>query len=109
MEEEAVQPGGSEETMLERLFSYYGSVQGDNKGYYLAYHCLLKRSTVFEFAGTVNITVNAPDIIGKIKIFPVCYRNQSPAARREAPSLLAWSQSWDKLGGVQCSGLVESC
>ncbi|XP_034384778.1 unconventional myosin-XVIIIa isoform X8 [Cyclopterus lumpus] len=32
MEEEAVQPGGSEETMLERLFSHYGSAQGDNKG-----------------------------------------------------------------------------
>lgn len=29
MEEEAVQPGGSEETMLERLFRYYGSAQGD--------------------------------------------------------------------------------
>ncbi|XP_076023990.1 unconventional myosin-XVIIIa isoform X4 [Genypterus blacodes] len=32
MEEEAVQPGGSEETMLERLFSYYGTAQGENKG-----------------------------------------------------------------------------
>ncbi|XP_041795864.1 unconventional myosin-XVIIIa isoform X3 [Chelmon rostratus] len=32
MEEEAVQPGGSEETMLDRLFSYYGSAQGENKG-----------------------------------------------------------------------------
>ncbi|XP_026219806.1 unconventional myosin-XVIIIa isoform X1 [Anabas testudineus] len=32
MEEEAVQPGGSEETMLQRLFSYYGSTQGENKG-----------------------------------------------------------------------------
>ncbi|XP_074496153.1 unconventional myosin-XVIIIa isoform X10 [Sebastes fasciatus] len=32
MEEEAIQPGGSEETMLERLFSYYGSAQGENKG-----------------------------------------------------------------------------
>lgn len=32
MEEEAVQPGGSEEIMLERLFSYYGSTQGDSKG-----------------------------------------------------------------------------
>uniref|UniRef100_A0A1A7Z1E8 Myosin XVIIIAb n=1 Tax=Iconisemion striatum TaxID=60296 RepID=A0A1A7Z1E8_9TELE len=32
MEEEAVQPGGSEETMLERLFSYYSSGQGENKG-----------------------------------------------------------------------------
>ncbi|XP_062417294.1 unconventional myosin-XVIIIa isoform X8 [Pungitius pungitius] len=32
MEEEAVQPGGSEETMLDRLFSYYGSAQGETKG-----------------------------------------------------------------------------
>ncbi|XP_072249254.1 unconventional myosin-XVIIIa-like isoform X1 [Leuresthes tenuis] len=32
MEEEAVQPGGSEETMLERFFSYYGYAQGENKG-----------------------------------------------------------------------------
>ena len=32
MEEEAVQPGGTEDTLLERLFSYYGPTQGDNKG-----------------------------------------------------------------------------
>lgn len=32
MEEEAAQPGGSEETLLERLFSYYGPAHGDNKG-----------------------------------------------------------------------------
>uniref|UniRef100_A0A8C6U8Q3 Myosin XVIIIAb n=1 Tax=Neogobius melanostomus TaxID=47308 RepID=A0A8C6U8Q3_9GOBI len=32
LEEEAVHPGGSEETMLERLFSYYGSTQGVGKG-----------------------------------------------------------------------------
>ncbi|XP_077578194.1 myosin-XVIIIa isoform X2 [Stigmatopora nigra] len=32
MEEEAVNPVGSEETMLERLFSYYGSAQGERKG-----------------------------------------------------------------------------
>ncbi|XP_072312347.1 unconventional myosin-XVIIIa isoform X4 [Eucyclogobius newberryi] len=32
LEEEAVHPGGSEETMLERLFNYYGSAQGDGKG-----------------------------------------------------------------------------
>ncbi|XP_042153452.1 unconventional myosin-XVIIIa-like isoform X9 [Oncorhynchus tshawytscha] len=39
MEEEAVQPGGSEATLLERLFSYYGPDQGDNKG-----HALLLKS-----------------------------------------------------------------
>lgn len=37
MEEEAVQPGGSEETLLDRLFSYYGSVQGESKGGALAH------------------------------------------------------------------------
>ncbi|KAG7281407.1 hypothetical protein CRUP_029856, partial [Coryphaenoides rupestris] len=31
MEEEAVQPGGSEETLLERLFSYYGPAHGGEK------------------------------------------------------------------------------
>uniref|UniRef100_A0A8B9JH92 Myosin XVIIIAb n=1 Tax=Astyanax mexicanus TaxID=7994 RepID=A0A8B9JH92_ASTMX len=32
MEEEALQPGGSEETLLERLFSYYGPTEGESKG-----------------------------------------------------------------------------
>lgn len=32
MEEEALQPGGSEETLLERLFSYYSPVDGETKG-----------------------------------------------------------------------------
>ncbi|XP_053363675.1 unconventional myosin-XVIIIa isoform X3 [Clarias gariepinus] len=31
MEEEALQPGGSEETLLERLFSYYGPSEGEVK------------------------------------------------------------------------------
>ncbi|KAL0973326.1 hypothetical protein UPYG_G00201980 [Umbra pygmaea] len=40
MEEEAVHPGGSEDTLLERLFSYYGPDQGDSK----PAHTLLLRS-----------------------------------------------------------------
>ncbi|KAJ8280867.1 hypothetical protein GJAV_G00060170 [Gymnothorax javanicus] len=32
MEEEALLPGGSEETLLERLFSYYGPPRNDSKG-----------------------------------------------------------------------------
>ncbi|XP_055081910.1 unconventional myosin-XVIIIa isoform X4 [Periophthalmus magnuspinnatus] len=32
LEEEAIHPGGSEATMLERLFTYYGSNQADGKG-----------------------------------------------------------------------------
>ncbi|XP_061683938.1 unconventional myosin-XVIIIa isoform X2 [Syngnathoides biaculeatus] len=32
LEEEAVNPSGSEETMLERLFGYYGSAQEEQKG-----------------------------------------------------------------------------
>ncbi|XP_058269855.1 unconventional myosin-XVIIIa isoform X8 [Hemibagrus wyckioides] len=35
MEEEALQPGGSEETLLERLFSYYGPTEGEVKGHNL--------------------------------------------------------------------------
>nr|XP_043897918.1 unconventional myosin-XVIIIa-like isoform X3 [Solea senegalensis] len=33
MEEEAVQPGGSEQTLLGRLFSYYGPAEGESKGH----------------------------------------------------------------------------
>ncbi|XP_068455923.1 unconventional myosin-XVIIIa-like isoform X4 [Clinocottus analis] len=33
MEEEALQPGGSEETLLARLFSYYGPAEGESKGH----------------------------------------------------------------------------
>ncbi|XP_042647411.1 unconventional myosin-XVIIIa isoform X19 [Tyto alba] len=33
LEEEALQPGGSEETLLERLFSYYGPQEGGKKGH----------------------------------------------------------------------------
>lgn len=35
MEEEALQPGSSEETLLGRLFSYYGPAEGDSKGKHL--------------------------------------------------------------------------
>ncbi|XP_026226851.1 unconventional myosin-XVIIIa-like isoform X5 [Anabas testudineus] len=33
IEEEALQPGGSEETLLQRLFSYYGPAEGESKGH----------------------------------------------------------------------------
>ncbi|XP_019903821.3 unconventional myosin-XVIIIa isoform X3 [Esox lucius] len=39
MEEEALQPGGSEDTLLGRLFSYYGPAEGQSKG-----HTLLLKS-----------------------------------------------------------------
>ncbi|XP_078235301.1 unconventional myosin-XVIIIa isoform X11 [Pogona vitticeps] len=32
LEEESLQPGGNEETLLERLFTYYGPQDGDKKG-----------------------------------------------------------------------------
>ncbi|KAL1266379.1 hypothetical protein QQF64_002054, partial [Cirrhinus molitorella] len=32
MEEEVLQPGGSEETLLQRLFSYYGPAEGESTG-----------------------------------------------------------------------------
>ncbi|XP_056119401.1 unconventional myosin-XVIIIa isoform X5 [Rhinichthys klamathensis goyatoka] len=45
MEEEAMQPGGSEETLLERLYSYYSPVDGETKGPAL----LLKSEKVHHF------------------------------------------------------------
>uniref|UniRef100_A0A672P081 Unconventional myosin-XVIIIa-like n=1 Tax=Sinocyclocheilus grahami TaxID=75366 RepID=A0A672P081_SINGR len=33
MEEEVLQPGGSEETLLQRLFSYYGPAEGESTGH----------------------------------------------------------------------------
>ncbi|XP_062869694.1 unconventional myosin-XVIIIa-like isoform X1 [Trichomycterus rosablanca] len=39
MEEEALQPAGSDETLLERLFGYYGPAEGESKG-----HTLLLKS-----------------------------------------------------------------
>lgn len=32
LEEESLQPGGNEDTLLERLFTYYGPQDGDKKG-----------------------------------------------------------------------------
>lgn len=34
LEEEALVPGATEDTLLERLFSYYGPQEGDKKGGY---------------------------------------------------------------------------
>ncbi|XP_056140600.1 unconventional myosin-XVIIIa-like [Lampris incognitus] len=50
IEEEALQPGGSEETLLGRLFSYYGPAEGESRGHTLLlkserpYHFLLGHS-----------------------------------------------------------------
>uniref|UniRef100_A0A667YGT7 Myosin XVIIIAa n=1 Tax=Myripristis murdjan TaxID=586833 RepID=A0A667YGT7_9TELE len=50
MEEEALQPEGSEETLLGRLFSYYGPAEGESKGHTFllkserAHHFLLGHS-----------------------------------------------------------------
>lgn len=96
MEEEAVQPGGSEETMLERLFSYYGSAQGENKG---------------EPSRWDPIETDRPDPTAHIlgEMCSVCCRSRSAAARREASSLPAGPQPRDRLGGVQRSGLANPC
>lgn len=45
MEEEALQPGGTEETLLGRLFSYYGPAEGESKGKRRA--CILIKTHIF--------------------------------------------------------------
>lgn len=47
MEEEALQPAGCEETLLGRLFSYYGPAEGESKG--KARACILKRHVAHVF------------------------------------------------------------
>ncbi|KAL2095355.1 hypothetical protein ACEWY4_010074 [Coilia grayii] len=50
MEEEAMQPGGTEDSLLDRLFSYYGPAEGQSKGHTVllkserAHHFLLGHS-----------------------------------------------------------------
>uniref|UniRef100_A0A8C3AAB1 Myosin XVIIIA n=1 Tax=Cyclopterus lumpus TaxID=8103 RepID=A0A8C3AAB1_CYCLU len=88
MEEEAVQPGGSEETMLERLFSHYGSAQGDNKGASL----LLRGEKPHLFLlghshGTDWVEYNAQGWLSHAK--------HNPAAQNAA-TLLQDSQKYDR-------------
>ncbi|XP_073685105.1 unconventional myosin-XVIIIa [Garra rufa] len=45
MEEEVLQPGGSEETLLQRLFSYYGPAEGESTGHTV----VLKSETAHHF------------------------------------------------------------
>ncbi|XP_060799933.1 unconventional myosin-XVIIIa isoform X2 [Neoarius graeffei] len=84
MEEEALQPGGSEETLLERLFSYYGPTEGEVKGPNLLlksekqYHFLLGHSH-----GTDWVEY---DVLGWL-----CHAKQNPASQN-AVTLLQDSQ-----------------
>lgn len=102
MEEEAVQPGGSEETMLDRLFSYYGAAHGDNKGEQQAcesWMAVLRTSRLDSFWCLEWVAA----------LIPLCSRSHSAAARRDAPQLPAGPQPRNWLGGVQRSGLAEPC
>uniref|UniRef100_A0A8D0D9J0 Myosin XVIIIA n=1 Tax=Sander lucioperca TaxID=283035 RepID=A0A8D0D9J0_SANLU len=98
MEEEAVQPGGSEETMLERLFSYYGSVQGENKGASL----LLRGEKPHLFLlghshGTDWVEYNAQGWLSHAK--------HNPAAQNAA-TLLQDSQKYDHTRNIQLLEIV---
>ncbi|KAI4886508.1 hypothetical protein NFI96_024884 [Prochilodus magdalenae] len=80
MEEEALQPGGSEETLLERLFSYYGPSEGEAKGPNL----LLKSEKTHHFLlghshGTDWVEYNAQGWLSHAK--------QNPASQNAATLL----------------------
>ncbi|XP_076138238.1 unconventional myosin-XVIIIa isoform X7 [Alosa pseudoharengus] len=80
MEEEAVLPGGSEETLLDRLFSYYGSSEGDGKGNTL----LLKSDKPHHFLlghghGTDWVEYNMQGWL--------CHAKQNPASQNAATLL----------------------
>uniref|UniRef100_A0A671LCM1 Unconventional myosin-XVIIIa-like n=1 Tax=Sinocyclocheilus anshuiensis TaxID=1608454 RepID=A0A671LCM1_9TELE len=94
MEEEALQPGGSEETLLERLFSYYSPVDGESKGPALllksekAHHFLLGHSH-----GTDWVEYDARGWLSHAK--------QNPASQNAA-ILLQDSQKRSRVHFVHC-------
>uniref|UniRef100_A0A8B9JI21 Myosin XVIIIAb n=1 Tax=Astyanax mexicanus TaxID=7994 RepID=A0A8B9JI21_ASTMX len=94
MEEEALQPGGSEETLLERLFSYYGPTEGESKGPNL----LLKSEKSHHFFlghshGTDWVEYNAQGWLSHAK--------QNPASQNAA-TLLQDSQKRSRVHFVHC-------
>uniref|UniRef100_A0A8C1N4N1 Myosin XVIIIAb n=1 Tax=Cyprinus carpio TaxID=7962 RepID=A0A8C1N4N1_CYPCA len=94
MEEEALQPGGSEETLLERLFRYYSPVDGESKGPALllksekAHHFLLGHSH-----GTDWVEYDARGWLSHAK--------QNPASQNAA-ILLQDSQKRSRVHFVHC-------
>uniref|UniRef100_A0A8C7LG22 Myosin XVIIIAa n=1 Tax=Oncorhynchus kisutch TaxID=8019 RepID=A0A8C7LG22_ONCKI len=85
MEEEALQPGGSEDTLLGRLFSYYGPAEGESKGHTL----LLKSERLHHFLlghshGTDWVEYDARGWLSHAKQNPVSTNAGIPAN----PSLL---------------------
>uniref|UniRef100_A0A4W5KEB1 Myosin XVIIIAa n=1 Tax=Hucho hucho TaxID=62062 RepID=A0A4W5KEB1_9TELE len=85
MEEEALQPGGSEDTLLGRLFSYYGPAEGESKGHTL----LLKSERLHHFLlghshGTDWVEYDARGWLSHAKQNPVSANAGIPAY----PSLL---------------------
>ncbi|XP_076130981.1 unconventional myosin-XVIIIa isoform X3 [Alosa pseudoharengus] len=85
MEEEAVQPGGTEDSLLDRLFSYYGPAEGQTKGHTVllkserAHHFLLGHSH-----GTDWVEYDARGWLGHAK--------HNPASQNAAGLLLQNSQ-----------------
>ncbi|XP_039612628.1 unconventional myosin-XVIIIa-like isoform X5 [Polypterus senegalus] len=72
MEEEVLQPGGNEETLLEKLFTYYAPQGGDNKGQ----TALLKSDQPFHFIlghsyGTDWVEYDAKGWLNYAKQIPV--------------------------------------
>ncbi|XP_043910377.1 unconventional myosin-XVIIIa isoform X3 [Protopterus annectens] len=80
LEEEALQPGGNEDSLLERLFSYYGPLEGDKKDQ----SPLLKSSRTHHFFlghsfGTNWVEYNASGWLN--------YAKQNPASQNAAALL----------------------
>ncbi|XP_053543065.1 unconventional myosin-XVIIIa isoform X4 [Ictalurus punctatus] len=73
MEEETLHPSGSEDTLLERLFSYYGPAEGESKGHTLLlkserpHHFLLAHSH-----GTDWVEYDARGWLNQAKQNPAC-------------------------------------
>lgn len=89
MEEEAMQPGGSEETLLERLFSYYSLVDGETKGQNTIHLSHAQTQTYHYFCTFMYAKFMQPHVLDS------SLRPCLVAEEREGTSLPVGSQPWD--------------
>lgn len=89
MEEEAMQPGGSEETLLERLFSYYSLVDGETKGQNTIHLSHAQPQTYHYFCTFMYAKFM------QSRVLDSSLRPCLVAEEREGTSLPVGSQPWD--------------
>uniref|UniRef100_A0A4W4HLT3 Myosin XVIIIAb n=1 Tax=Electrophorus electricus TaxID=8005 RepID=A0A4W4HLT3_ELEEL len=96
MEEEALQPGSSEDTLLERLFTYYGPAEGEVKGQHPLFLSHTEKPHHFLLGHSHGTEWVEYDARGWLS-----YAKQNPASQNAA-TLLQDSQKRSRVHFVHC-------